>query len=39
MTFNELVDYAIENECSDVHITAGTNHAVRRFGELHILDE
>ncbi len=39
MTFEELMDYAIENECSDVHITEGTNLAVRRYGILHILDE
>ena len=39
MTFEELMDYAIEHECSDVHITVGTNLAVRRFGVLHILDD
>ncbi|MBR6959698.1 MAG: PilT/PilU family type 4a pilus ATPase [Clostridiales bacterium] len=39
MTFEELMDYAIEHECSDVHITVGTNLAVRRYGVLHILDE
>lgn len=39
MTFEQLMDYAIENECSDVHITVGTNLAVRRYGVLHILDE
>ena len=39
MTFEELMDYAISRECSDVHITQGTNLAVRRFGELIILDE
>ena len=39
MTLNELMDYAIENECSDVHITVGTNLAVRRYGALHILEE
>ncbi|MBO4687152.1 MAG: PilT/PilU family type 4a pilus ATPase [Clostridiales bacterium] len=39
MTFEELMDYAIEQDCSDVHITVGTNLAVRRYGVLHILDE
>ena len=39
MTFEELMDYAISRNCSDVHITQGTNLAMRRFGELHILDE
>jgi len=39
MTFEELMDYAIEHNCSDVHITQGTNLAVRRYGALHILDE
>ena len=36
MTFEELMDYAISRDCSDVHITQGTNLAVRRYGELHI---
>ena len=39
MTFEELMDYAIENDCSDVHITVGTNLAVRRFGTLIILPD
>jgi len=39
MTFEELMDYAIAHECSDVHITVGTNLAVRRYGVLHILDQ
>lgn len=39
MTFSELIEYAIENQCTDVHITVGTNLAVRRFGTLFILDE
>ena len=39
MTFEELMTYAIEHDCSDVHITQGTNLAVRRYGTLHILDE
>lgn len=37
MTFNELIDYAIEREASDVHITVGTACAIRRFGDLEIL--
>ena len=39
MTFEELMTYAIERDCSDVHITQGTNLALRRYGMLHILDE
>ena len=39
MTFEELMDYAIENDCSDVHITVGTNLAVRRYGTLIILPD
>ena len=38
MTFNEFVDYAVSRNCSDMHITAGTNLAVRCNGELEILD-
>ncbi|MBP5186942.1 MAG: PilT/PilU family type 4a pilus ATPase [Clostridiales bacterium] len=38
MTFEQLMDYAVEQDCSDVHITVGTNLAVRRYGVLHILD-
>ena len=38
MTFEQLMDYAVEQNCSDVHITVGTNLAVRRYGVLHILD-
>ena len=39
MDFVELVKYAKENECSDIHITVGTALAIRRFGTLRILDE
>ena len=39
MTFEELMDYALEHQCSDVHITVGTNIAVRRYGVLHILPD
>ncbi len=38
MNFEELVAYAKQNECSDIHITVGTALAVRRFGELQILE-
>jgi len=38
MHFEELIAYAKENECSDIHITVGTALAVRRFGELQILE-
>ena len=39
MTFEELMDYAVSKDCSDVHITVGTNLAVRRYGELYILED
>lgn len=39
MTFNDLMAYAVSTNCSDVHITAGTNLAVRRNGVLEILPE
>ena len=39
MTFEQLVKYARDNECSDIHITVGTNLAIRRFGTLMILDD
>jgi len=39
MTLDELMTYAIEKDCSDVHITVGTNLAVRRYGVLHILED
>lgn len=39
MTIEEVMEYAVTHNCSDVHITQGTNLAVRRFGMLHILDE
>ena len=38
MTFEELMDFAVTTDCSDVHITVGTNLAVRRNGVLEILD-
>ena len=38
MNFEELVEYAKKNECSDIHITVGTNLAIRRFGVLEILE-
>ena len=38
MTFEDLVNYAKKEEASDIHITVGTHHAIRKFGELIILD-
>ncbi len=38
MTFEELIRYAKENKCSDIHITVGTALAIRRFGTLQILE-
>ena len=38
MTFHELIDYAKKEEASDVHVTVGTNIALRRFGNLEIME-
>lgn len=38
MNFEELVEYAKRNKCSDIHITVGTNLAIRRYGTLEILE-
>lgn len=38
MDFKELVEYAKKSDCSDIHITVGTNLAIRRYGELEILE-
>lgn len=39
MVLKDLVDYALQEECSDIHLTVGTNIALRRFGTLEILPE
>lgn len=39
MTIEELIYSASEQECSDIHITVGTNMATRRFGKLTISEE
>lgn len=39
MELKVLVDYALQEECSDIHLTVGTNIALRRFGKLEILPE
>ncbi len=38
MTFVELVEYAKKEGASDIHVTVGTNHAIRKYGELIILE-
>lgn len=38
MNFDELITYAKTEECSDVHITVGTSIAIRKFGELKMLE-
>lgn len=38
MTLEELIRYAKENHCSDIHITVGTALAIRRYGQLQILE-
>lgn len=39
MVLEDLIYYAKEQECSDIHITVGTNLAIRRFGTLEILPD
>lgn len=39
MELKVLIDYALQEECSDIHLTVGTNMALRRFGKLEILPE
>ncbi len=39
MDINELLTYARENDCSDIHITVGTHLALRRFGRLTFLED
>ncbi|MBQ8147561.1 MAG: type IV pilus twitching motility protein PilT [Lachnospiraceae bacterium] len=38
MNFDELISYAKQEGCSDVHITVGTALAIRQFGKLKMLD-
>ncbi|MGN0437312.1 MAG: type IV pilus twitching motility protein PilT [Lachnospiraceae bacterium] len=38
MDFNSLIEYAKSEGCSDVHITAGTALAVRKYGKLKMLE-
>ncbi len=38
MTFEELLTYALDTHCSDIHITVGTHLALRRHGTLMFLD-
>lgn len=38
MEFDELLKYAKETKCSDIHITVGTSLAVRRFEKLEMLE-
>ena len=38
MELKELIKYARDNKCSDLHITAGEAVAVRKYGELQLLD-
>lgn len=38
MELSELIQYARSMDCSDLHITAGTEIAVRKYGDLKILD-
>ena len=38
MELKELIKYARDNRCSDLHITAGEAVAVRKYGELELLD-
>ena len=38
MGFTDLIEYAREDNCSDVHITVGTAIARRKFGKLELLE-
>ena len=38
MVFDLIIDYAKKEEASDVHVTVGTNIALRRFGNLEIME-
>lgn len=38
MEINELIKFARDMDCSDLHITAGTAIAVRKYGDLKILE-
>lgn len=38
MELNELIKMARDSKCSDLHLTAGTNVAIRRYGELRVLN-
>ena len=38
MGFTELIEYARQDNCSDVHITVGTAIARRRYGKLELLE-
>lgn len=39
MNVHDLLRYARADKCSDVHITAGTAIAIRKYGELRIIDD
>lgn len=39
MRFQELIEFAKREKCSDVHITVGTSLAIRQFGTLKMLEE
>ncbi|MDY6102975.1 MAG: hypothetical protein SPI28_00350, partial [Acetatifactor sp.] len=36
MVLKDVVDWALNETCSDIHITVGTKMAIRRFGTLEI---
>ena len=39
MDISQLLKYASDTNCSDIHITAGTHLALRRYGSLFFLDD
>ncbi|MBR6380683.1 MAG: PilT/PilU family type 4a pilus ATPase [Lachnospiraceae bacterium] len=39
LEISELLKYAGDTNCSDIHITAGTHLALRRYGRLFFLDD
>ncbi len=38
MTFEQLVNFAKEKNASDIHVTVGTNLAIRRYGILEMME-
>ena len=37
MELKQIIDWALQENCSDIHLTVGTHIAVRKFGTLEIM--